>query len=163
MIESLILELPDWTTKTSFSRTLVRILTLVSPFTRSQVSQSLSRKQSDGNQQGSGTRRIGSSRGKATLEAHICELGQLSLARLHAQVLADLASENGNRVPGKDESVAHGDFGSPSINPRQEGKDLVEGKSGAVQRRGRKAKSWRDGAKLYYFSSRSLAPANNHG
>ena len=29
---SLILGLPDWTTKTSFSRTLVRIRTLVSPF-----------------------------------------------------------------------------------------------------------------------------------
>lgn len=32
MMESLILGLPDWTTNTSFSRTLVRILTLVSPF-----------------------------------------------------------------------------------------------------------------------------------
>lgn len=32
MMESLILGLPDWTTKTSFSRTLVRIRTLVSPF-----------------------------------------------------------------------------------------------------------------------------------
>lgn len=32
MMVSLILGLPDWTTKTSFSRTLVRIRTLVSPF-----------------------------------------------------------------------------------------------------------------------------------
>jgi len=31
MMVSLILGLPDWTTKTSFSRTLFRILTLVSP------------------------------------------------------------------------------------------------------------------------------------
>lgn len=31
MMESLIRGLPDWTTKTSFSRTLVMILTLVSP------------------------------------------------------------------------------------------------------------------------------------
>lgn len=31
MMVSLILGLPDWTTNTSFSRTLVRILTLVSP------------------------------------------------------------------------------------------------------------------------------------
>lgn len=31
MMESLMRGLPDWTTKTSFSRTLVRILTLVSP------------------------------------------------------------------------------------------------------------------------------------
>lgn len=37
MMESLILELPDWTTKTSFSRTLVRILTLVSPFKRREL------------------------------------------------------------------------------------------------------------------------------
>jgi hypothetical protein len=32
MMASLIRGLPDWTTKTSFSRTLVKILTLVSPF-----------------------------------------------------------------------------------------------------------------------------------
>lgn len=31
MMESLIFGLPDWTTNTSFSRTLVKILTLVSP------------------------------------------------------------------------------------------------------------------------------------
>lgn len=32
MMVSLTLALPDWTTKTSFSRTLVKIRTLVSPF-----------------------------------------------------------------------------------------------------------------------------------
>lgn len=43
MMESLILGLPDWTTKTSFSRTLVKILTLVSPLYQSPVSHKLHR------------------------------------------------------------------------------------------------------------------------
>jgi len=40
MIVSLILGLPDWTTKTSFSRTLFRIRTLVSPYGEKSVSRS---------------------------------------------------------------------------------------------------------------------------
>lgn len=38
MIVSLILGLPDWTTNTSFSRTLVKIRTLVSPWDKKPLS-----------------------------------------------------------------------------------------------------------------------------
>lgn len=97
MMESLILGLPDWTTKTSFSRTLVKILTLVSPFERSELvicpeaGNQGKPKSSDAELQ----------------EAHIGELGQLRLSRSHAQVLTYLAGESWARIASENERVAH--------------------------------------------------------
>lgn len=80
---SLILLLPDWTTNTSFSRMLVKILTLVSPCA------------------GQPCRR------EKFSTTHICELGQLHRRRRHAQIRAYLSCERGTRAPSKDEGVAH--------------------------------------------------------
>jgi hypothetical protein len=80
---SLILLLPDWTTNTSFSRILVKILTLVSPCARQPRS----------------VGEFGST--------YVCKLGQLHGSRSHTQIRAYLIRQGGTRAPSKNEGIAH--------------------------------------------------------
>jgi hypothetical protein len=98
---SLIFELPDWTTKTSFSLTLVMMRTLVSPCDNRLVLMRI-----QGEWEGSGPREdsgrnggegceVGQRTGcRAEERAYIGELGELGVCRSHAQVLTDLACED---------------------------------------------------------------------
>lgn len=98
---SLILGLPDWMTKTSFSRTLVMILTLVSPcgarwpcsvmwcWQRPTLASGGMPKNEDG-------------------PTYIGELGELGDARRHPQVLTYLGSEIRTGCAGEYYRVPHG-------------------------------------------------------
>lgn len=98
MMESLIRGLPDCTTKTSFSRTLVKMRTLVSPFFGGKERKRLARQE----ERGTKARAAGE-------QAHIGELRQLCVCRLHPQVLTYLPRQRRARIAGKDERVAHCD------------------------------------------------------
>lgn len=102
MMESLILGLPDWTTKTSFSRTLVKIRTLVSPLKTSVLVASREAPTAETRKQ----KKAESAREELE-EAHIGELGQVCIGWVHAQVLTDLGCENRARIARKNERVAH--------------------------------------------------------
>jgi hypothetical protein len=93
---SLILLLPDWTTNTSFSRILVKILTLVSPCAHQPCC----------------VEEFGST--------YICELGQLHSSRSHAQIRAYLSREHGARAPSKYEGVAHRESVLGNVRKRRE-------------------------------------------
>lgn len=102
-MESLILGLPDWMTKTSFSRTLVKIRTLVSPLKTSVLVASREAPTAETRKQEKQAERAR----EELEEAHIGELGQVCIGWEHAQILTDLGCENRARIARKDERVAH--------------------------------------------------------
>lgn len=95
---SLILGLPDWMTKTSFSRTLVMIFTLVSPCQMRDL-HSVMRHSKQPLPPG------GLPSGQAT---YIGELRELSDAGRHPQVLTYLSSEGRAGCAGKYHRIPHG-------------------------------------------------------
>lgn len=102
MIVSLMVGLPDWMMKTSFSRTLLRILTLVSPCREEKmVSQvnfatEVCRGRGRGRSRDDGRPRRASepATDAGPTGTHIRELRELRLCRRHAQALTYLACEN---------------------------------------------------------------------
>lgn len=145
MMESLIRGLPDWTTKTSFSRTLVNILTLVSPLHFNMVSMKTSTKAASTKtlMRNTGGKQCVEQDG-SNGEAHIGELRQLGVCGRHAQVLTDLACESWARVPGENKRVAHRRRDlqlSRCLGAwvrEEEGEDGKGGVNGFVRRRRRK-------------------------